>query len=112
MWTDYYGVGDARKGDLLGVESSSNVWWWYGRSPPQPPRRLCICQCRYTQTLPELLDDIRWGDIRIPQLCHYLFGTQEKHTSCASKAKARARARARAQGGGSAKRNKALKVKN
>ena len=80
--------------------------------PHQPPRRRCICQCRYTQTLPELLDDIRWGDIRIPQLCHYLFGKQEKHTSCASKAKARARARARAQGGGSAKRNKALKVKN
>ena len=77
------------------------------RTPQVPPRRRCTCLCRYPRSLDELLEDIRLGDVRIPQLCHYLFGKTEKHCTDA-KARARARARARAQGGG-ARRNKARK---
>ena len=74
--------------------------------PSRPPRRQCTCECKQSMTLEELADDVRHGDIRIPQLCHYLFGKNQKHCGSKAKALARARARARAHGGG-AKVNKA-----
>lgn len=74
--------------------------------PHTTARRRCRCMCEDTLSMEDALDYIQHSEIRIPQLCHYIYGKTEKN---GKKALARARARARAQGGGSSRKNKAVR---
>ena len=40
--------------------------------PQTPPRSLCICRCTIVLSLESAVQDVRCGDLRIPQLCCHL----------------------------------------